>query len=88
MEGGKDPFNRRTYPWGAEDESLLQHFRSLGKLRRQYAPLRDGNIRLIHSGEGRLAFARDDVKCYVNRTDTPWILDDQIVVDPMDWKVL
>ena len=88
MEGGKDPFNRRTYPWGKEDENLLQHFRNLGDLRKQYSALRNGGIRFIHSREGRLAFIRDDVKCYVNRTDTPWSVDDQTVVEPMDWKVL
>ena len=30
MEGAKDPFNRRTYPWGKEDPDVLDHFRYLG----------------------------------------------------------
>ena len=33
MEGAKDPFNRRTYPWGREDGELLAFFRALGKFR-------------------------------------------------------
>ena len=34
MEGCKDPFNRRTYPWGKEDDMLLTHFRKLGQLKK------------------------------------------------------
>jgi glycosidase len=33
MEGYKDPFNRRTFPWGQEDRELQAHFRLLGQLR-------------------------------------------------------
>ena len=36
MEGGKDPFNRRTYPWGREDTDLRDHFLRLGRLRRDW----------------------------------------------------
>jgi glycosidase len=88
MEGGKDPFNRRTYPWGAEDTQLQAHFRSLGDLRKRYPALRHGGIRFIHSQGGRIAFARDDIKCYVNLTDTPWAISQKFTVAPMDWMVL
>ena len=40
MEGYADPFNRRTYPWGREDEELLAHYRRLGQLRRDNPALR------------------------------------------------
>lgn len=33
MEGYRDPFNRRCFPWGEEDASLTQWYRSLAKLR-------------------------------------------------------
>lgn len=33
LMGYKDPFNRCCYPWGKEDKELLEHFRSLGKVR-------------------------------------------------------
>ena len=91
MEGGKDPFNRRTYPWGKEEIQLLDHFRYLGSLRRQYPALRDGDIRFLCNKGGRLAFTRTGktgtVKCYVNRTDSPWTLDSGVVVGPMAWQV-
>lgn len=33
VEGYEDPINRRTYPWGKEDEGLLGFYRKLGRLR-------------------------------------------------------
>ena len=44
MEGGKDPWNRRTFPWDSMDEELLAHFRLLGQLRRTCEPLRTGEL--------------------------------------------
>ena len=89
MEGGKDPFNRRTYPWGEEDRQLLAHFRYLGSLRKQYPALRDGRIRFLHNAGGRIAFSRTGktgmVECYVNRTDKPWKLENGTEVAPMGW---
>ena len=58
MEGGKDPFNRRPYPWGREDRELLAHFRRLGKLRKEIEALRLGNIRFFSYTEGLLGFTR------------------------------
>ncbi len=58
MEGYRDPFNRRTYPWGREDQALLSHFRALGALRRDTPALRLGDIRFLSSGGGCLCFTR------------------------------
>ncbi len=58
MEGYKDPFNRRTYPWGREDRRLVEYFRYLGSLRRSHAPLRLGDIRFFQAGDRRLGYTR------------------------------
>lgn len=76
MEGGKDPFNRRTYPWGREDASLLNHYRALGKLRKAHCALGLGSIEFFCSEGGRLGFSRTDgedcVKTYVNQSGENW----------------
>ncbi len=76
MEGGKDPFNRRPYPWGNEDEALLRHYRSLGQLRRDHPALRMGKISFFAAEEGRLGYTRstgeDTVRIYVNQNNEPW----------------
>ena len=76
MEGHKDPFNRRTYPWGREDTELLSHFRHLGKLRKESACLRRGDIEFFRAEGGRIGFTRrlegKTVRIYLNRTDSSW----------------
>ncbi len=79
MEGFKDPFNRRTYPWGREDRALQAHYTRLGKLRREYGALRDGTIAFFHAEEGRLGISRQatdgsgrNLEIYVNYNDDPW----------------
>ena len=51
VEGGRDPFCRRTYPWGREDRELLEHYRRLGQLRRDPV-FAEGDFRVVDSGVG------------------------------------
>ncbi len=44
MEGFKDPFNRRTYPWDKEEPALTDLFRSILNLRHEHAVLRTGEV--------------------------------------------
>ena len=76
MEGGKDPFNRRTYPWGREDRELLAHYRRLGQLRQTQEALRLGDIRFFCAEGGRLGFTRnyggESLRICINQGDEPW----------------
>ena len=76
MEGYKDPFNRRTYPWGREDAELLEHYRRLGRLRKENKALRLGDIRFFQAGEQRLGFTRGlegkTLRIYLNRGCDNW----------------
>jgi 4-alpha-glucanotransferase len=78
MEGHKDPFNRRTYPWGKEDEALLAHYQALGQLKRNYQALRQGDIHFSENCCGRLGFTRrfgnEKLHIYINRSHEPWDL--------------
>ncbi len=76
MEGYKDPFNRRPYPWGRENLRLLGHFRQLGQLRKDNPALRLGSIRFFHADDHKLGFCRETpeqtLRVYVNRSHDPW----------------
>ena len=76
IEGYKDPFNRRTYPWGREDPQLMAHFRQLGQLKKACAPLRTGDIEFFHAMDRQLGFCRTldgkRVRIYVNHNADPW----------------
>ena len=76
MEGYKDPFNRRPYPWGREDRDLLAHHRQLGHLRKTEDALRLGDLEFFYAGDQKLGFCRTyqgrKLKIYVNRSGDPW----------------
>ena len=76
MEGHKDPFNRRTYPWGHEDRELLQHYRRLGQLKKDHPALRLGDIQFFQAGDKHLGFTRSyegkTLRIYCNRSADVW----------------
>ena len=76
MEGYKDPFNRRTYPWGREDWEMVNHFKRLGHLRQEVEALRLGDVRFFEAEDKRIGFSRSyqgkTVRVYVNRSGDPW----------------
>ena len=76
MEGYKDPFNRRPYPWGREDWEFLAHFKRLGHLRKHHEALRLGDIHFFEAGDKHIAFTRSyngkTLKVYCNRSADSW----------------
>ena len=78
MEGGKDPFNRRPYPWGKEDKELLEHFRFLGALRKETPALRYGSLAFMEAECGLISFQRywqdQKISVYVNLSADNWEL--------------
>lgn len=65
--------NRKTYPWGKEDKSLLEFFRSIGNIRINQEFLKRADIELFKISRDCLMFERVDEKekalVMVNRTD-------------------
>ena len=78
MEGFEDPFNRQTYPWGHEDRELLDWYRALGRVRRDYPALRRGELRFVYGKGPLLAFVRRSGRqrllCAFNAGETPQAL--------------
>lgn len=58
MTGFEDPFNRRTFPWGNENQDLLSYCTELGQLRKTCKPLRQGDIHWGTCDQGILSFVR------------------------------
>lgn len=58
MTGFEDPFNRRTYPWGREDETFLSYYRQLGNLRKENECLRSGDFVWGNCQRQYISFAR------------------------------
>ena len=76
MEGYRDPFNRRPYPWGREDWEFMEHFKRLGQLRKDYKALRLGDIAFFEAGDKHIGFSRTyegkTLRIYVNRSADAW----------------
>ena len=58
VEGYTDPLNRRTYPWGKENQELLSWYKELTALRNQHAVLRTGDWLPLHTADDVLAYVR------------------------------
>ena len=58
LEGYHDPFCRLPYPWGREDRELLEHYRTLGRVRREHASLRGGDFRFLSHEHQSFLFER------------------------------
>ena len=75
LTGWTDPDNRRTYPWGREDRSLIELHRALSRLRAGMPVLKRGSVKPVYAGDGVIAYARFDEKdCAIvvcNNTDEP-----------------
>ena len=76
MEGYRDPFNRRPYPWGREDPELLSHYQRLGRLRREHEAFRLGDIQFFAAQDKHIGFTRSyegkTFRVYCNRSGDCW----------------
>ena len=92
MEGYKDPFNRRTYPWGREDWEFLAHFKRLGQLRKDHEALRLGDIRFFQAGDKHVGYSRTyngkTLKVYANRSGDTWEIESGRVILGYNMQVI
>ena len=58
MQGGSDPFCRAGYPWGSEDNSILDFYKELGRLRRNSGAFRSGEFIPVLSDDSVIAYIR------------------------------
>lgn len=92
MEGYRDPFNRRPYPWGREDPEFLAHFLRLGQLRKKFDALRLGDIQFFEAGDKHVGFTRSykgrTFRIYCNRSADPWEIPTQRLYFGVNMKVV
>ncbi len=62
LQGWKDPFNRRCFPWGNEDTDLLEYTRQLGKIRRQCGVFAEGEMEFVILEDNIVGFSRYDAR--------------------------
>lgn len=60
QEGYKDPFNRRTYPWGNEDKSLIEFSAELASIRRGCTAFAKGTVKFVDVTPDYCILRRED----------------------------
>ena len=92
MEGYRDPFNRRPYPWGREDPEFLAHFLRLGQLRKEFEALRLGDIHFFEAKDKHIGFTRTyngrTFRIYCNRSGDPWEIPTHRLYFGMNMQVI
>ena len=85
LQGYKDPFNRRCYPWGHEDTELLDYVKELGRIRKSIPNLKEGRTYFVINEENTdddrlIGFTREgadtDYIFFINRSSEYAVLTD------------
>ena len=88
MEGYRDPFNRLPFPWGKENNELLEFYRNIGKIRSQEPIFKNGFFEIIECNSELLAFARYNetgfVVTVINRGKEKYHLDSNVDLKSYD----
>ena len=78
MEGYSDPFNRRPYPWGRENQDMIEFFKKLGAIRKTHDVFQQGAYRIVHIDKDILCIERKNKKetivSLVNVSDEEYIV--------------
>ena len=56
--GFTDPDNRRTYPWGHEDQELIAFHKEAIRIHKEHPALRTGSLKILGGEENVLSYAR------------------------------
>ena len=71
--GFTDPDNRRSYPWGNEDQELIDFHKEMIKIHKENAEIITGSTMLLHKDYNVIAYARfnkyDQIIVIVNNND-------------------
>lgn len=80
--GFTDPDSRRTYPWGREDQELIQFHKDIIRLRRENPELRNGSIKYVDRDYNFLAYGRfnREGKCLILVNNNNHSIERQVFV--------
>ena len=59
LDGYKDPFNRKPYPWKSGKAEIRSFYQKIGAIRSADSVYKDGDFSLIQIDDERLVFARE-----------------------------
>lgn len=81
VQGYKDPFNRRCYPWGKEDDELIEYTKLLSKIRKSTKLFKDGTLKFLYTDDNVIAFSRSRINrrkaaiIFINRSGSQQVIN-------------
>ena len=80
--GFTDPDNRRTYPWGKEDQELLDFHRDIIRIHKRYDALKTGSLKFLGGDYQVMCYGR-----FNRRQQFIIIINNDYVEREMEWRV-
>ncbi len=75
LTGGKDPDNRKPFPWGKENQDIFSIYQKYTSMRTSMQVLKQGNTMFLTQGEDVFGIKRylgtESFTLWVNRSDVP-----------------
>lgn len=59
LKGGKEPDNRRSYPWGNENKNIIEFYKEIANIRNNENGLKKGDINIYETHSDVFAFERN-----------------------------
>ena len=88
LTGGKDPDNRKSYPWGKENKYILEFYKKISAIRVGEEALKSGEIEFLENNNGILGYERilnsDRIIIVVNMMEK----EENILIDNIDGDIL
>ena len=88
LTGGKDPDNRKSYPWGRENNDILDFYKKISSIRFNEEILKNGEINFLEFNNGILGYERvlnnDKIIIVVNIIEK----DENILINNVNSNVL
>ena len=83
--GWTDPDNRRAYPWGSEDQELIDFHKEIIRIHKDYQALKTGSILFLHGQYSFISYGRFDEQdkfvIAINSGEQP------VSIDPPVWRL-
>lgn len=98
MEGFGDPFCRASYPWGRENNEILEFYKQIGKIRRENSAFETGDFIPIFCDFDTVCYLRNDgknqvliaVNCGNNEKEitVPEIFGSSLKIKPKSFEII
>lgn len=83
LEGFKDPYCRRGYPWGRENTQILEFYKTMGNLRANNQEAYKADLEFVHWKDGVIIYKRANLYFLINLNEQSTFIDILMIGKPI-----